>query len=248
MLISWITGLDTSGGTGYEYVVEMTGITGIITIIPCAFLYKRDRERREYGKLIPKPSGCPLPTAAIPLLLMLGAALALYGNLIISFFSDLINMEDYAAEMEMLEEGKSFLILVFWLGIVAPIAEEAVFRWLVYLRLRDRFGIGISVILSAAFFGIYHGNLVQALYAGMLGAVMALTLEATGNIWPSVLLHVGANVFSLGLEEINSGLESAGAAAAGTVYLLLMAVLLGFLIAGLVWVIKQGRKRDCRAI
>ena len=248
LLISWVTGFGVSESTGYEYIIEMTGITGLITIIPCAYLYNKDRKRREYGRMIPVPSGCPLPTASIPLLLLLGAALSFYGNFLLSLISSLIRLDEFAAEMEMMENGKTFVVLILWMGIVAPIAEETVFRWLIYLRLRDRFGVRVSVIISAVFFGIYHGNLVQAVYAGVLGVVIALTLEATGNIWAPVLLHVGANVFSLSLEQINSSLENAGEAAAAAVYLCIMAVLLVFLIAGLIWVRRQGKKRGYRAV
>ena len=55
----------------------------------------------------------------------------------------------------------------------------------------------LAVTTPAAFFGIYHMNLIQTVYAGILGAVFAYFLEITGNIWASALLHMAANIWSL---------------------------------------------------
>ncbi len=53
------------------------------------------------------------------------------------------------------------------------------------------------MVISGMIFGIYHGNLVQAVYAGILGMVFADFLEISGCLWSSVLLHMGANIWSL---------------------------------------------------
>ena len=59
-----------------------------------------------------------------------------------------------------------------------------------------------AAVISGVFFGIYHMNLVQAVYAGILGIVFAYFLELTGNLWSSVLLHMGANIWSLVMPEL----------------------------------------------
>lgn len=99
--------------------------------------------------------------------------------------------------MSKITSGKSLFMMIFWMGIIAPIAEEMIFRWLVYLRLRDHFSVLVSAVISAAFFGIYHGNIPQAVYAFILGALFAWFLEMGGNKWVSVFLHVGANTWIL---------------------------------------------------
>ena len=57
--------------------------------------------------------------------------------------------------------------------------------------------MGLAAVISGVFFGIYHGNLVQAVYAGILGIVFARFLEMTGDLKTSILLHMGANIWSL---------------------------------------------------
>ena len=45
-------------------------------------------------------------------------------------------------------------------------------------------------------------NVPQGLYAFLLGIFFAWALEMTGNIWASALLHCGANIFSLAVQEL----------------------------------------------
>ena len=103
----------------------------------------------------------------------------------------------YQNTVERMTGGKTLLSMILWIGIVAPLAEEAIFRWLIFLRFRDNLRLITAAILSGVMFGIYHGNLVQGIYASILGTVFALLLEWSGSLWGSVFLHMGANIWSL---------------------------------------------------
>ena len=80
-------------------------------------------------------------------------------------------------------KAKQMWFLILSMGIIAPLAEEIVFRWLIYLRLRDYMRMGAAAVISGLIFGIYHGNLVQAVYASLLGIVFAYILD---DQWMSV--------------------------------------------------------------
>ena len=82
-----------------------------------------------------------------------------------------------------------------------PLVEEVVCRGLVYRRLRDYVGVWPAVLVSGLMFGIYHGNVVQGIYASVLGILMALLVEITGSLWASILFHVGANFISTFFSE-----------------------------------------------
>ena len=92
-------------------------------------------------------------------------------------------------------------MMIFWMGIIAPAAEEMIFRWLIYLRLRDWLKMPVAAVISGLIFGIYHGNIVQGIYASILGTAFAWILEMSGNIYSSMLLHMGANIWSLLISE-----------------------------------------------
>ena len=85
--------------------------------------------------------------------------------------------------------------------IISPVFEEIVFRGLLYKRLKIILPVSHSVILSGVIFGIYHGNVVQGVYAAGMGMVMAYLYEQEDNILVPVLFHAVANltvmIFSL---------------------------------------------------
>ena len=78
--------------------------------------------------------------------------------------------------------------------LVIPIAEELLFRGVVYKRLKLYFGVTPALIGSALIFGIMHVNLVQFLYAAVIGLFLAFVLEKTGKLSMAVLGHIAANL------------------------------------------------------
>lgn len=52
-----------------------------------------------------------------------------------------------------------------------------------------------AVVLSGLAFGLFHGNLVQAVYATVIGCLLALVYEWYGTIAAPMLFHSVANLF-----------------------------------------------------
>lgn len=77
----------------------------------------------------------------------------------------------------------------------APLMEEGVFRLGIYGFLRRKLMPGAAAFLSALAFGVYHGNMIQGLYAFMLGFVLAWGYEKCpwGKYRMAVLMHAAAN-------------------------------------------------------
>ena len=82
--------------------------------------------------------------------------------------------------------------------VIAPLAEETMFRKLLLDRLRP-YGDKFAIFTSALCFGIFHGNLNQFFYAFVIGLVFGYVAARTGQIWQTVLLHAMINVISTGL-------------------------------------------------
>lgn len=197
--------LKGMGGTMDDFnshTIFLTGITALLTMIPCLYFYKRDVRARVTGGLIPKAGGRRLKAGEGPWLLLIGASLATFANMLVAALQNILPVREYQETMNQITSGKSIWMLVFWMGIVAPVAEEMVFRWLIYFRLRDYMRMGMAMAVSGILFGIYHMNLTQAVYASILGMMFAYFLEITGNLWASVLLHIGANCWSVLMPEI----------------------------------------------
>jgi membrane protease YdiL (CAAX protease family) len=83
------------------------------------------------------------------------------------------------------------LPLVFLSGVViAPIAEEIVFRGYLYKAFRDRFRPSYAIVLSAALFSAIHFELLAAAQLFVIGVVCAYVYEETGNLMAPITLHV----------------------------------------------------------
>ena len=86
------------------------------------------------------------------------------------------------------------LILTFIsLVIVAPLAEETMFRGYLFGKLKKHAKVWVSVILSALLFAVVHFQFNVGLDTFALGVVLALLRVATGSIWASIMLHMVKN-------------------------------------------------------
>lgn len=78
-------------------------------------------------------------------------------------------------------------------GIVTPLAEELIFRGIVYNELKRSYRLPLAMVVSALLFGLYHMNLVQGGYGFIMGLLMVYLYEYFGSfLWP-VLVHMLAN-------------------------------------------------------
>lgn len=113
--------------------------------------------------------------------------------------------------------------------LLIPIVEELLYRGVVYKRLRLLVGVTPAIVLSALLFGLMHVNLVQFLYAGILGLLLAFMLERTGRLYAPILGHIAANLAAVIRQEtgwLNFSYEPTVAGIGFTVLMLLIAVAL----------------------
>ena len=90
---------------------------------------------------------------------------------------------------------KPFGIVV--VAILAPIVEEIVFRGAILRLLLECFSgkkAWIAIVISAVAFGLFHGNLAQAVNASFLGLILGWLYYRTKSIVPSMVLHLVNNV------------------------------------------------------
>jgi membrane protease YdiL (CAAX protease family) len=153
-----------------------------------------------------------------------------------------------------------------FIGILFPILEELLFRKILCQRLLP-IGEKKAVIISAAVFGLIHGNLYQFAYAFLIGLVLGYVYVKTGRLIYPIICHCAINLYAgvfssyvvskVRIEEIYEIMMSENAmsdpeallgqlapyASDLTVYLIYTYLLLGLSIAGfavlLVSVIKK---------
>ena len=112
-------------------------------------------------------------------------------------------------------------ILIY--GVLSPLAEETVFRGITLQRLyllchekkSGKTAFLLAAGLSSLLFGIYHGSVVQGLYAAAMGFLFCLFLALGGNLFRVIVLHGGANVMTLFLSRAGTFRRASASVMAG---------------------------------
>ncbi|MCI8326845.1 MAG: CPBP family intramembrane metalloprotease [Lachnospiraceae bacterium] len=113
-------------------------------------------------------------------------------NLITMFFVD----NETAGVITTAAGEQSLFWNVVFIALLPACVEEFVFRGMLYQTYKKS-SLLVGVLLSAFLFGCMHMNFNQFAYAFVFGLVLALTLEATGSIFTSMLCHFVLNLNSV---------------------------------------------------
>lgn len=100
------------------------------------------------------------------------------------------DMPEYMQQLflQIMREPWGYLAL----GILAPVAEEMVFRGAVLRTLLNIFSREwhwMAILLSALLFGAVHGNVPQFLHAALTGLLLGWLYYRTDSIVPGIVLH-----------------------------------------------------------
>jgi uncharacterized protein len=140
----------------------------------------------------------------ILLIILMGIGMNIMVDSILSYFPIEEIFPEYKDVVESLVGGgQSSIIILLSVGILIPIFEEMLFRGLIFNELRKGSHIIFAIITQAVLFGIFHGNILQGIYASILGVILALVYLWTGSLWASVVAHVIFNTTSLFYSLIN---------------------------------------------
>ena len=102
--------------------------------------------------------------------------------------------DSYMQIMGMLGDETIFMVLCVCL--LAPIGEELIFRGLTLRIMRKVFPWQVAVLIQGILFGVYHLNLVQGVYATLMGLILGYIAYRYGSVLPGILLHISINSLS----------------------------------------------------
>lgn len=125
-------------------------------------------------------------------LLALGCQLFVSG--VLSLLTDYFPkaFEQYGATIGSILSGSPIMVMIVTI-IIAPITEELIFRGVTLHFANRHISFYLANFLQAALFGVYHGNLVQGVYAGGLGLILGFIYQKFGTIYAPILLHMLVN-------------------------------------------------------
>ena len=131
-------------------------------------------------------------------------------SLVWGFVSGLLHLEDIfpnTAVDSMFSRPLSFQIILY--GIVSPFLEELMFRLLLYDLVRRIAAERIAAVIVSALFALWHGNIIQMLYAFPAGLLLQHLRSRSKGIKEPVLCHIGANLTAIVVSALMPGLKGA---------------------------------------
>ena len=86
-----------------------------------------------------------------------------------------------------------YLLAFATLVIIAPVAEEIIFRGYLLGKLRKHVPIWIAILITSLLFGAVHLSWNVGIDVFALSLVLCLLRIASKSLWPSILLHMLKN-------------------------------------------------------
>ena len=185
--------LEEHGETVTGIVNGISMLTGAAFLLPMLRAEHQMRKSGGHKELYGRFAAAVLSMTAA-----LAAASSIGLNILLSLTGLVQNSAGYQRVAQN-QYGVTFGVGLFLYTVISPLAEEVVFRGVLYNRLGRHFcgsgGLPVSgaVFVSGVMFGIYHGNLVQGIYGCCMGILITWLYERTHDFRIPCLFHGAAN-------------------------------------------------------
>ncbi len=100
----------------------------------------------------------------------------------------------YSETQKTISGTMGSIIGIFAVIILAPIFEEILFRGIILSEIRENLKVIPAVIIQGVTFGVYHMNMFQGIYAGILGLILGYVCVKTMTILGSIAAHITFNI------------------------------------------------------
>lgn len=180
-----------------EYQSLISGFLALCTIPLPAFLFWRDRKMERAVQL---PVNKVAPLKKYIWILLFGAAFCVGMN-VVMVMSGLAMKDVSFLNVSKALYSESLGVMLVCQGLIVPIAEEWMFRGVLYRRCREQmkfWGAAFSVSLLFAFI---HGSVTQMAYTLILGIFLAYVYEKFGSLKAPMFLHILVNSISIVLTK-----------------------------------------------
>lgn len=183
-----------------ESVVE-TLFAALMYVLMLAFavgvpwLIKRKRVSQEEIGLtrLPTWTDILITPAGLIVYVIMSSILILVATQLLSLLPwiDINQVQDVG--FKHLNQRYEYILAFTTLVIIAPIAEEILFRGFLFGKLLKYVPVWVAILMTSALFGAIHGQWYLAIDTFVLSVILCLLRLSTGNIWASILLHMAKN-------------------------------------------------------
>lgn len=177
-------------GNASTVIAAIGFIAGAAAVLSTAkLLIRKTKEDSRLSYLTPEPVKSYVFMGVLAVTSVIGL------NLFFELTGVINKSASYRAVVED-QYAASFPVGILCYGLITPIAEEILFRGIIYNYMKRFLNVKTALVLSAAIFGLYHLNTVQMLYAFIMGCFIAYAYEYFGSFLAPVCMHIVANVIA----------------------------------------------------
>jgi membrane protease YdiL (CAAX protease family) len=185
--------LQSVNGSVFQFIVAaLVYVLSIVLVIGLPWwIQKRSTTKQDIG-LTRLPSLMDLGMVPV------GFVVYLLASMVLAYFAALLIPNFNAAQAQQtgftnLAYYYEYLLAFVTLIVVAPIAEEILFRGYLYGKLRKAMPTWVAMLVTSVLFGAVHGQWNVAVDVFALSMVACSLREITGSIWTGMLLHMLKN-------------------------------------------------------
>ena len=173
-----------------EYQVQITAVGALLTIPYSFILFRKDKMEMKIEKTHSN-------NIVNYIKLIVLAVISCIGLNSIALMMNLAMIDDRYQATSTVMYNAPFSVQIICLGIIIPIAEELMFRGIVYKRFRQYATFLRAAVFSTLMFSLAHGNMVQMVYAFAVGMLLSFVYEKFDSFAAPVYFHICVNITSL---------------------------------------------------
>lgn len=152
-------------------------------------------------------------------------------------FAEIIGYKLNYPEVAPIESAFGCLLSLISMAIMPAVCEEFAMRCCA-LGLLRKHGNAFGILAISIVFGLLHGNVIQFIFAFLVGVILAYVTIKTNSVLPAIIIHACNNGLSV-LQDIITYIADEGSGETIT-----SAIIVFWMIAGVVALITLLRKKD----
>jgi hypothetical protein len=190
--ITYEQALDLAAKTQVPFILALSALIGL----PIFFLLVTLRKESWPSLIFQKLLGWRQAAG----LFLLGILLNQAATWILYMLQSIPALENvfrtYLQSMDTMTLSSDPRQMILLMGVVVPVYEEVLFRGLVFSEFAKMAPVKAAMIAQALIFGIWHGTLIQGIYAFLLGILLGRVYIKYRSVWASIAVHCGFNIAS----------------------------------------------------
>lgn len=89
--------------------------------------------------------------------------------------------------------ARPLVIDLLALALLPAVAEELLFRGVLWGAVRPRVGVAGAIVITAVAFGLYHGSIYRFLPAALGGLLLGVVRGSSRSLWAALAFHFANN-------------------------------------------------------